>query len=155
MNKWIPYYIEQAKNIASMSKDPSSKVGCIIVSPDNIPVAQGFNGMVSECDESFMSWERPYKYFVVRHAEENAVIFSRRDISGCTAYVTHGPCERCLGMLLQAKVRTIYYDCAGIMKDRGSDMQLWAIEALIKSTGAKVINANNNKEYLEELKEGK
>lgn len=156
MSKWIPYYIKQAKEIATMSKDPSSKVGCIIVDKHNHPVGQGFNGMVAECDEGFMSWDRPYKYAVVRHAEENALSFSKADsLEGATAYVTHGPCERCLGALLQAKIRTVYYDCAGIMRDRGSDIQLWAIEALIRSTGAKVINANTNKHYLQELKEGK
>lgn len=145
------YFIDIAKAVASKSKDPSSKVGCVIVDEDNRIVSTGYNGFVAGCDEDHMSWERPEKYFLVIHAEENALIYSRRDLSNCRVYITHGPCEVCLKHLLQAKVRDIYYDDPSIIKDRGTDGQKAAIRSLLRSTDAEVINVNNGKHYYTEI----
>jgi deoxycytidylate deaminase len=144
------YFIAIAKTVAMRSKDTSSKVGCVIVAQDNTIVSTGYNGFVAGCDEDDMSWDRPRKYGVVIHAELNALIFAKRDLKGCIVYTTHGPCENCLKHLLQAKVREIYYEDPSIMRDRGTPDQLWAIAALINSTGARVKNVNG-KNYLEEL----
>lgn len=43
-DSWDKYYLGQLEYIASKSKDPSTKVGCIIVGPDNEVRSQGFNG---------------------------------------------------------------------------------------------------------------
>lgn len=149
------YYIDIAKEIATASKDPSSKVGCLIIGEDKTPVSWGYNGMIAGSDESFFSWERPMKYYTVLHAEQNAVLFSNRsNLLGCKVYVTHGPCEVCLKLLLQARVREIYYEDASIMRDRGSVEQKQAIQSLIQATKATVMNING-KEYVTELLEGK
>jgi dCMP deaminase len=42
--KWDTYYIRMAELVASKSKDPSTKVGCIIVGPDNEVRSTGYNG---------------------------------------------------------------------------------------------------------------
>lgn len=56
---WQEYFNNVAHAIALKSKDPSSKVGAIIVDKDNRIVSQGFNGFVAGCDESKMTWDRP------------------------------------------------------------------------------------------------
>lgn len=145
------YFIDIAQAIASKSKDPSSKVGCVIVDSDNRIVSTGYNGFVAGCNESLLSWERPAKYHYVIHAELNALIYARRDLSGCRAYVTHGPCENCLKHLLQAKVRDIYYADASIMRDRSTDEQKEAIVRLIFATQARVFNING-RSYVDELR---
>lgn len=137
---WVPYFIQIAKEVSSKSKDPSSKVGCVIADEKHRPVSFGFNGFVAGCDESKLSWtEKNKKYATVIHAEMNAIIFAnRKDLSGCVAYITHSPCESCLKHMLQAGIREIHYEDVSIVRDRGSEDGKWAIKALIEATGAKV-----------------
>lgn len=134
---WKEYYISIAKAVSAKSKDPSTKVGAVIVDKDNRVVSQGFNGFVKGCNEHSMTFEKPMKYNLIIHAEMNALVFSRRDLTGCTVYCTHGPCENCLKHMLQAGIKTIIYEDAGIMR-RGSDDSKEAIYRLVKATGAKV-----------------
>lgn len=147
------HYVGIAKKISEASKDPSSKVGALILDRDNQPVSHGYNGFVAECDESLMTWERPMKYFMVTHAEMNAVIFAKRDLKGCRLFLTHGPCSDCLKYVLQAKIREIYYEDPSIVKLRGGLDQKEAISRLIRATGAKVENISTGKSYIEELYE--
>jgi len=42
--KWDEYFIRMSMLVASKSKDPSTKVGCVIVGPDNEIRSTGFNG---------------------------------------------------------------------------------------------------------------
>ena len=44
MKSWDTFFIEMAMLISSKSKDPSTKVGCVIVGPDNEVRSTGFNG---------------------------------------------------------------------------------------------------------------
>jgi dCMP deaminase len=151
---WHEYNMEIAHKVAQKSKDPATKVGCVIVDEKNHPVSWGFNGMVQGADESFFSWERPHKYFTVIHAEMNAVLFAERRLEKCTVYVTHGPCEACLKHLLQAGARKIIYSDPSILVKRGTLDQKQAIKSLIFATGADVFNINNLMPYETELWEG-
>lgn len=55
------------------SKDPSTKVGAIIVAPDGKKMSGGYNGFVSGAPEHPENWnDRPKKYPRVIHAELNA-----------------------------------------------------------------------------------
>lgn len=148
---WNDYYINIAKTVAQKSKDPSSKVGCVIVDRNNEPVSFGFNGFVRKSKEDLMTFERPLKYNLTIHAEMNALIFAKQDLSGCKAYITHGPCDNCLKHLLQAGVTEIFYGCPGIIRDRGTEKEKEAIERLILSTEVKVQNVNNMNNYIQEL----
>lgn len=135
------YFISIAETVASKSKDPSSRVGAIIVDKENRIVSSGYNGMVSGCDETIMGWDhRPKKYLTVVHAEMNSLIFAKRDLKDCVVYCTAGPCENCLKHLLQSGIRKIVYKDPGIMRDRGTIEQKEAIRSLIEATGATVVN---------------
>lgn len=148
---WQEYFNNVAHAIALKSKDPSSKVGAIIVDKDNRIVSQGFNGFVAGCDESKMTWDRPMKYALVIHAEANALLHARVNLTGAKMYVTHGPCENCLKHTLQAGIREVYYKDPGIMRDRSTAEQKEAIKRLIEATGAKVVNVDTNEEYIKEI----
>lgn len=55
MNSWDKYFIEMAVLVSTKSKDPSTKVGCVIVGPDNEIRSTGFNGFprgVAEMSEA-------------------------------------------------------------------------------------------------------
>jgi dCMP deaminase len=147
---WNDYFINIASEVSRKSKDPSSKVGCVIVTEDNRPISFGYNGFVSNCDEEQMTFERPMKYYVTIHAEMNALIFAERSVRGCKAYVTHGPCDNCLKHLMQAGITKIIYKDAGILKDRGTPEQKDAIKRLLSSKHIQCTNING-KDYLEEI----
>lgn len=100
-----------AHKVASRSKDPSTKVGCIVTSRDKVVVASGYNGIPQGVADLPERMERPAKYLWTAHAEENAVALAARVGSSLRdgyAYVTHYPCSRCARSLIQAGIRVIY-----------------------------------------------
>ena len=51
-------------------------------------------------------------FAVVCHAELNAVIAAFRreaDLSACTLYVTHSPCEECSKLVVQSGIKNIMF----------------------------------------------
>lgn len=148
---WKEYFNQLAHTVSIKSKDPSTKVGCVLVDKDNRVVSQGYNGFVANSDESKLSWARPIKYHTIIHAEMNALLYARQDLRGAKAYITHAPCDSCLKHLLQAGVTEIYYKDVAIMR-RAEQIQKDAIKMLLESTGASVKNIDTDKDYLEELK---
>jgi len=111
--KWDQRFLELAKQIASWSKDPSTKVGCVVVGEDREIRSTGFNGFprgISD-DEERLS-DRSQKYPFICHAEENAMMHAARiglSLKGCRAYVTWPPCTRCARSLIQAGVTEVIY----------------------------------------------
>ena len=107
---WNELFIRQAMLIALKSKDPSTKVGCVIVSPDNVVLSMGFNGFprgVNELD--MVRWGRPQKYSWIEHAERNAVYNAARHgirLYGARAYLNFEPypCADCTRALIQAGI---------------------------------------------------
>lgn len=107
---WDNYWLQHAILAATKSKDPSTQVGCVIVSQDNQLLTTGFNGFprgVNELDPE--RWERPVKYSYVEHAERNAVYNAARygiALKGSKAYLnwTPNPCEGCARALIQAGI---------------------------------------------------
>ena len=93
---------------ARLSKDPSTKVGALVVK-DDLQLSVGYNGMPRGMPESPELWERPMKYEVVVHAELNAILNAPFDTRGSTVYCTHQPCHRCLVHLINAGVARIVY----------------------------------------------
>ena len=44
MNGWDRKFIDMAVLVSSWSKDPSTKVGCVIADSDHAQLSEGFNG---------------------------------------------------------------------------------------------------------------
>ena len=113
MSKWDTRFLELAKQIASWSKDPSTKVGCVVVGPDREIRSTGFNGLprgIKDSDERLNN--REIKYPMICHAEENAIMHAARigiSLKECKAYVTWPPCTRCARSLIQAGISEIIY----------------------------------------------
>lgn len=107
---WDDYFMGFAIHASSKSKDPSTKVGCVVVGPDGEIRATGYNGIPRGVKDLPERLERPAKYLWVSHAEENAVAHAARvgvSLKGCRAYVTHHPCSRCARTLIQAGVELV------------------------------------------------
>jgi dCMP deaminase len=92
--------------VASWSKDPSTKVGCVLVDPRlHRVVGTGFNGLphgVDDRPELLISREEKLAFTI--HAEENALIYARQSARGMTCYITHPPCSTCAVKLIQAGI---------------------------------------------------
>lgn len=107
---WDDYFMGFAEHAALKSKDPSTRVGCVVVGPDGEIRTTGYNGIPRGVNDAPERLERPAKYLWVSHAEENAVAHAARvgvSLKGCRAYVTHHPCSRCARTLIQAGVSAI------------------------------------------------
>jgi dCMP deaminase len=104
LSHWDKRGLELAGLVASWSKDPSTKVGCAIFSPEKTVLGVGFNGFPKNTDDSqILNMDRSRKLFRTIHAELNAINFSNGDLIGSTFYVTHCPCSGCAANIIQHK----------------------------------------------------
>jgi dCMP deaminase len=98
---------------AMRSKDPNTQVGACIVSPDNIIISTGYNGMPKGCSDDEFPWGREgavTKYPFVVHAELNAILNANgRDLRGSRVYVALFPCNECAKAIIQSGVREVVY----------------------------------------------
>jgi dCMP deaminase len=107
---WDNYFLNLAYEVAKRSKDPSTQVGAVIADEDHLLLSTGYNGGSCEIDDDLIDWSRPNKYDWVIHAEENALwMANRRNLSGCTLYVTGHPCRRCMLRISHRKCKNIIY----------------------------------------------
>jgi dCMP deaminase len=113
VNSWDAFFLESAKLQASKSKDPSTKVGCVVVDDDNVIRSTGFNGFARGIDETIPErWERPIKYKYVCHAEANAVYNAARSgisLKGTRIYLNWAgaPCDGCANAIIQAGIKEV------------------------------------------------
>jgi dCMP deaminase len=109
MTKWDTRFLGLAAYISAWSKDPSSQVGAVITDGNRI-VSLGYNGFAAGVeDRPERLNDRDCKLNLTIHAEENAMIFAKRDLTDCTVYVTHPPCPRCASKLVQEEISRIVY----------------------------------------------
>lgn len=106
--KWDERFMSLAVLIASWSKDPNTKVGCVIVNNTYTAVGLGYNGFARGVEDSHDRYaDRELKNQLVVHAEANAILNAARDVKGFTAYTTHFPCTSCASLLIQAGISRI------------------------------------------------
>jgi|TARA_B100001996_G_scaffold360894_5_gene327236 dCMP deaminase len=121
-SKWDLRFIGLAQHISTWSKDPSTKVGCVVVGEDREIRSTGFNGFprgINDDEDRLMDREK--KYPLICHAEENAIMHAARigvSLKDSTAYVTWPPCSRCARSLIQAGIREIVYPETGKIPER-------------------------------------
>ena len=112
-NKWDQRFLDLAKHLSGWSKDPSTKVGCVVVGEDREIRSTGFNGFprgISDDNERLTNREK--KYPLICHAEENAIMHAARigvSLKGSSAFVTWPPCSRCARSLIQAGIKEVVY----------------------------------------------
>lgn len=110
MDKWKKFGIDLATLVGSMSKDPSTQVGAYICDEDKRVVSMGYNGPPRGIDDQkWQQMDRQKKLAATIHAERNAILFARRDLTGTTLYVTRPPCGPCAADIVQAKIKKVVY----------------------------------------------
>lgn len=105
---WDDWFMLQAKVTSLKSKDPSTKVGAVIAQ-DKKMISMGYNGFpagVSD-DVKYLN-DRPTRLARTLHAEQNAILWARRDLTDCTIYIwPFPPCSMCAAMIIQSKVSRV------------------------------------------------
>ena len=105
-NKWDERFLKLAKEVASWSKDPSTKTGAVIVNDQKKVVSVGYNGFPAAMrDDPELYANRDMKYSRIIHCEMNALITAKQDVNFCTLYTYPFPsCDRCVVHMIQAGI---------------------------------------------------
>lgn len=107
--KWDKRFLRLAREISSWSKDPSTKVGAVIVDDNNRIISVGYNGFpqgVEDSEERLL--DRQKKYDIIVHGEMNAILFANKSLVGCTLYTwPFEPCSKCAGVIIQSGIKRV------------------------------------------------
>jgi dCMP deaminase len=131
---WDQYFMTMAYLVSMKSKDPSTRVGAVIVGPDHEIRATGYNGLPrGVADHRYRYEDREYKLLAVNHAEENAILHCAMNgisAKSCVLYTPWLPCSRCTKSIIQSGISEIVYDVnfpgniAGQERDWGRSMEI-------------------------------
>lgn len=133
--KWNNLFMNVAKLYGDHSTCAKIKVGAVIVKNKRI-ISTGYNGVSSgheHCIDIFKKrWEeehsKEFKTFEdyrqssifleehakfsdsnENHAEANAILFSKQDLTDCSVYVTYSPCTYCAKLIITSGIKKVYY----------------------------------------------
>lgn len=114
MSKWHKRFFDLSEMVASWSKDPSTKVGAVIVDEDTHQILSvGYNGFpkgIADTVERLENREEKYKYVV--HAEINSIFNAAKtgaNISGKSIYVWAMPvCSKCASAIVSTGIKKVY-----------------------------------------------
>lgn len=127
----IKKHLETIEEISELSKDPFTKVGCVLLNKEGKPVSCGYNNQPFNWFTKFPWEDRDEKNKFVIHAEINAVANLRED--PYYAIVTLFPCCNCAKALIASGVKEIYY------KDIRMNEDACNVITLCYMTGVKLI----------------
>lgn len=93
--------INQARS--TMNKQIGGPFGAVIVDENDEVIAISSNSVLRDHDPT-------------AHAEINAIRLASKakknhDLTGCTLYTTAYPCPMCLGAIIWANIKKVYYGC--------------------------------------------
>lgn len=120
--KWDNRFINLAKHIArEWSKDPSTKVGCVIVKDKRI-LGTGYNGFPRGIEDSPERYaHRPTKLNLVVHAEVNAILNAVISVKGADLYLwPFQPCSECAKFIIQSGIKRVFWP------HQGASTALWS-----------------------------
>ncbi len=111
---WNLRFLQLSRDISLWSKDPSTKVGCMIIGPKREIRSTGFNGFprgVEDTPERLN--DREQKYRLVCHGEENAILHAALigvSLDQCDLYVYPlPPCSRCSRAIIQVGIKRVFF----------------------------------------------
>ena len=117
-NSWDTKCLKLCKELANIySKDLSTKVGASIYRPDRSLCSMGFNGFPKGIEDDRklgpvldydLGHTSKFKYQVILHAEENALLKAYESVAGYTLYVWPLiPCPHCASLIINSGIRRV------------------------------------------------
>lgn len=120
INKWDNHFLQMALLNAKLSKDPSTKVGAIIIGEEKELISAGFNGFPRGVEDTVERLnDRETKLSIMVHAEMNAILAAAKlgiKIKKCTMYIGAissngdiwgGLCSNCAKHIIQTGISKI------------------------------------------------
>lgn len=108
--EWDVWFMKQVYLVAEKSKDPSTKIGAVLVRDRHI-ISSGYNGFPRKVrDKKGRYAKREIKYNLVVHAEDNSVLAAARfgiSTLGTTLYTQGIPCCECAKSVIQGGIKEI------------------------------------------------
>jgi dCMP deaminase len=107
----IDWALDLCDHVALRSRDPSTRVGAVIMRPDKTIASVGYNGFPRGTrDDAEIYADRPRKYARTVHAEMNAILTAREPLVGYRLYVSPlHPCSQCAAAIIQAGISEVIY----------------------------------------------
>jgi len=110
--KWHNRYVALANEVASWSKDPSTRVGAVAIGSKGQVLAQGYNGFPRGIEVRLCRYNnRELKYRYVVHAEMNVIYnatYNGVSLDGSTLYVSGLPvCSECAKGVIQVGISKV------------------------------------------------
>jgi dCMP deaminase len=106
-----------AHEVAAQSKDPSTHVGAVLLSPDGKTRYSGYNRFPAGVPDKKKWWtnrdgsSREFsKYDLACCAEVDAITSARSSLHGWTLYITHFPCLSCAKLIALVGIRRVVYE---------------------------------------------
>ena len=142
--KWSVRYLKLARQCAGWSKDPSTKVGAVIVNPETGAIlSMGYNGFPRNIEDSRDKYtDRDIKYKYIVHAEMNAIFnacYNGTNLVGSHLYLWPlPPCVDCAKGIIQSGIIKVVIPYDSI-PERWDDSCKTAAE-LLKEAGVEFVN---------------
>lgn len=115
---WNIRFLDLASHVGGWSKDPSTKVGAVIVRPDRTIASVGYNGFPRHVKDVYE--DRDHKLLRTVHAEMNAILSAREPLLGYSLFVSPlYPCSNCAAHIIQAGIKYV-------VARMGSPREEWA-----------------------------
>ena len=137
---WDEFFMGVAELAAKRSKDPSTKVGAVIVKNNHI-ISTGYNGMpntISNIDNDYIypggrdEDMSKCQYSYVVHAEENAILSSPIPVRDSILYCTLFPCNECAKAIVQSGIKEVVY------KDKRNEVMYDVSTTIMQNAGIKL-----------------
>ena len=111
MTDWDERYLNLAQHISTWSKDPSRKIGAVVVGDGGQILSIGYNGFPRGIKDDERLHDRETKYPLVVHAEMNAIYNATLNgisLRGSTLYVWGLPvCSDCARGVIQVGIKRV------------------------------------------------
>jgi dCMP deaminase len=108
LSDWDIRFIDLAKFVSEWSKDPSTKVGAVVVARELGAIALGYNGFPAGVEDDQRLNKKRLKNDMIIHAEQNAMLIAGPQAKGASLYVWGKPiCARCAVVIIQAGIERI------------------------------------------------
>ena len=137
MTDWNQRFMDLAHHVADWSKDPSTKVGAVIVNDNKQVLGLGYNGFprgVYDCPERYNN--RSIKLLFVAHAERNA-LDNATSVEGATLYSTLFPCTECTKGIIQRGIKRVITTAPS--DDKARLFHLGTSKVMLDEAGVEVI----------------
>lgn len=147
LNEWDTRFMNMAYMVSHWSKDPKTKIGCVIAKNKKIK-STGFNGLPSRIiDHNHILNDKELKLKSIVHAELNAILNSNPfDLTGSTIYI-YGlpPCINCAKHILSTDISRIIYCYDPLIKHSNKWFDdLNYINDMMNEAGIKFIRMDHN-----------